>query len=113
MNDKSSPKNPDTPTPGRRVPVQFSALLAILLLAAGCAVGPDYRAPKTTMPEGWHALTQSGAGLARPSPEPPPELAAWWQGFQDPILASLMDMALKYNLDVKQAEARIDRKSVV
>ena len=36
-------------------------------------------------------------------------LAAWWQAFDDPQLAALVDEALHYNLDVKIALANVAR----
>ncbi len=81
------------------------ALLACLCLApltAGCLVGPNYQPPQTEMPRQWSARQAKAA--AAPSDR---ELARWWAIFHDPVLASLEARALKSNLDLKQALARL------
>lgn len=81
----------------------FSAWLALGLLLAGCAVGPVYHRPRTTMPAGW-------VGPATPTTQPSPvaeNLATWWKAFNDPTLSSLMDRAIRANLDVQQAQSRV------
>jgi len=70
-------------------------------------VGPDYRPPDTKVPEAWHSLGNGGPphpSLTTPKPVP---LVAWWQSFNDPILTTLVQMAVNSNLDLQQAEARI------
>ena len=73
---------------------------AIALAAAGCTVGPDYRAP-------------SPAGLAVPVaysvPAPPTrdDLTRWWRRFDDPVLGELVEQAGANNTDVAQAIARL------
>jgi len=84
------------------------ALIAVLLaMGVGCAVGPDYKPPETKAPEQWDG--QSVVTPAHPSktaPEPV-TLVEWWNAFNDPTLSSLVEMALRSNLDLRQAEARI------
>jgi outer membrane protein, multidrug efflux system len=83
-------------------------LALCLLLTAGCAVGPDYVKPETKTPEKWNG--QEAVTPAQPSKtttSPPLELAAWWQSFKDPALSSLVEIAIRNNLDLRQAEARI------
>jgi NodT family efflux transporter outer membrane factor (OMF) lipoprotein len=78
-----------------------SALAASLL--AGCAVGPDYKAPALAQPAafvGQPAMERRGGDMA-------PALADWWQGFHDPLLSQLVARALQNNLDVAQAAARV------
>ena len=72
------------------------------LCADGCMVGPNYHPPAAAVPDRW----------AGPVPDPaavPPgiDLAQWWTVFDDPILTSLDERAVRSNLDLKQAEARI------
>ena len=74
------------------------------LLAAGCAVGPDYHPPQTTMPANWAGLTPSAS--AQPSPAVT-DLARWWKSFGDPTLSSLVERAVQSNLDVRQAQSRL------
>jgi multidrug efflux system outer membrane protein len=72
--------------------------LASAVLLAGCAVGPDYQAPHTAMPAGWAGSPATGT---------PADLAVWWQTFHDPKLTALMDEALRANLDIQLATARL------
>ncbi len=90
----------------RRRPESQTGLLVTatlcLVMCYGCMVGPDFLPPQPMLPARW-------AG-----PAPPPEtvptdlgLARWWTVFDDPALTSLAERAVRSNLDVKQAEARI------
>jgi multidrug efflux system outer membrane protein len=93
----------------RRVkPLGLFCLPTILLtMLFGCAVGPDYHPPKTEVPPDWDG--QAAVTPAHPSKTTtdPVTLVEWWNAFNDPTLSSLMEMALRANLDVRQAEARI------
>jgi NodT family efflux transporter outer membrane factor (OMF) lipoprotein len=81
----------------KRAPLCASA--AVLFLG-GCAVGPSYRRPAVDLPQNWKAAPLAEA--ARPA-----STALWWRNFRDPELTSLVEGALKQNLDVKLAEARL------
>ena len=73
-----------------------SILLALLL--TGCTtVGPDYREPQVAVPGSY--LEPSDSGTA--------QLDRWWQGFGDALLTALVDRALRQNLDIEMATARI------
>lgn len=72
-----------------------AALLA--LLAAGCAVQPDYQRPALELPPAWQAAAP------RPQPAQP-----WWRVYDDPALERLIDEALANNADVLVAAARVD-----
>ena len=63
-----------------------SLSLVLQLCVSGCAVGPSYRKPATTL-ENFHGV---GALAARPTRVPAPALEAWWDGFNDPMLSSLV-----------------------
>jgi len=94
---------------GRKLRHSVALALAAMTLAtlAGCAVGPDYRPPETKVPETWdgqNVVTPATPSKTAPNPV---ELVAWWNAFQDPALSSLVDMAVRGNLDVRLAEARI------
>lgn len=58
------------------------------------------------MPENWDALILAQPQASQVTPETA-ELQQWWRQFQDPQLDSLISRALRANLDLKQAEARI------
>jgi multidrug efflux system outer membrane protein len=77
--------------------VTSRALLVPALAAAlaGCAVGPDYRAPEARLP----AAYSEGAG--------PAPVAAWWTTFRDPVLDSLIRRAVRANPDLRSARARV------
>ncbi|MBU4233751.1 MAG: efflux transporter outer membrane subunit [Proteobacteria bacterium] len=78
-----------------------------LIIVSGCAVGPDYRRPETKVPSTWDG--QNAVTPANPSQTTlgPATLVEWWTAFNDPALSSLVDMAVRANLDVRLAEARI------
>ena len=78
-----------------------------LVMGLGCAVGPDYRPPKTEVPQTWDG--QAVVTPAQPSKTTtdPAKLVEWWNAFNDPSLSSLVEMAVRSNLDLRQAEARI------
>jgi NodT family efflux transporter outer membrane factor (OMF) lipoprotein len=77
------------------------ALPSLLLLAAlsGCVVGPKYEPPKPMVPPAW------SAGEAAPAPAE--QLRAFWEGFNDPALARLVQQAIDGNLDLQAAGERI------
>src|SRR5579864_3515025 len=54
-----------------------SVSLCSPVLLSGCAVGPTYRKPATTL-ENFHS---AAALQARPSSPPTPPLVTWWDGF--------------------------------
>jgi len=79
-------------------------LLAALPLLIGCMkMGPDYRRPDPgiEVPASFqHANAAEISGLRAPR-------ETWWQVFRDPELDRLVRDALNYNLDIRQASARI------
>ncbi len=78
-----------------------TALLALLALSA-CEVGPDYRAPTTTL----LPFHNARAVQAR-NPAGHPSLDTWWTAFGDPTLDGLIQRALAQNLDLAQSFARV------
>jgi NodT family efflux transporter outer membrane factor (OMF) lipoprotein len=80
----------------------FLALLMLLL--AGCTVGPDYKAPKIEMPKTFTAGAAVAAALHNKSPI---AVARWWRALDDPQLDSLVERAVAGNLDLKIALARL------
>jgi len=73
-------------------------LLVVVLLLAGCAVGPDYKRPAVDVPQNWRFEDKEAKNVAN---------TAWWQQFDDPVLNDLIQIALQENKDVKIAAARI------
>ncbi len=77
-------------------------LPAVLGVLWGCAVGPNYRQPKIPVESGWsEAASNKNAGAS------PTGLDQWWLVFKDSKLNSLVERAIKANLDLQLAEARI------
>jgi len=84
------------------------ALLSLFaqLCVSGCAVGPSYRKPATTL-ESFHSVA---ALKARPTSAPaPPALETWWDGFNDPMLSRIVQQARDQNLDLAAALARVQQ----
>ncbi len=73
----------------------------VLLIVAGCKVGPNYQNPKMPMP------AQFGESTTRPATRPAVALEHWWDAFDDPMLNSIIDDAVQNNLDLKSATARL------
>jgi NodT family efflux transporter outer membrane factor (OMF) lipoprotein len=85
-------------------------IIAVAALLAGCAVGPDYRAPDIAPPFAYHGGTTLAA---RAGEAPAPALDAWWQGFDDPVLARLVERALAQNLDLAASRERVAQARAV
>ncbi len=86
--------------------MSFHRLLAPFLsvaVAAGCAVGPDYRRPDAPVSD--HFLGQPQVEQRRAASAA--DLVTWWEGFGDPQLTRLVSVALEQNLDLAQATARV------
>ncbi len=75
--------------------------LALLLGAASCTVGPDYRPPTVAAPADWLEAWNYGIDTT------PADLSRWWNQFKDPLLNSLIERAAQSNLDLAVAQARI------
>ncbi len=75
------------------------------LVFAGCAVGPDYAQPALEMPAHFHNAAQ----LEQRQSAPPADFTRWWDGFNDPILSTLVAQSLTGNLDLEQALARVSQ----
>ena len=70
-----------------------------LLTITGCTVGPNYHPPQVSVPSAWTGTAGQTTAAA--------DLVHWWTAFNDPNLTSLIDRAVKSNLDLKQAESRL------
>jgi NodT family efflux transporter outer membrane factor (OMF) lipoprotein len=73
--------------------------LATLAALAACTAGPEYTRPELDTGRGW-IEPPTAAG-------PEADLSRWWERFDDPTLARLVDQALDDNLDVRQAATRV------
>ncbi|MFM0206532.1 efflux transporter outer membrane subunit [Paraburkholderia sediminicola] len=94
---------PTEPPPCRRR--RGAAIVAACAgLLTGCTVGPDYVSPKPAMPA---SFTEHAGPAASAAQVAPTSNDAWWQGFGDATLNSLMADALRSAPDLAVAEARI------
>jgi multidrug efflux system outer membrane protein len=75
------------------------ATLSLLLLAGGCALGPDYERPEIDTPDGYVQPVQEGQSFAN---------APWWELFADQELQKLIRIALQENQDLGIAVSRIE-----
>ena len=80
---------------GRRL-----AAAGLALLAAGCALGPNYKRPPVPVPPTWRDLPVAEAESLANTP--------WWTVFDDPQLQALITTALIENKDLKIAVERIE-----
>lgn len=92
----------------------MKALRSIVLgLAAGlaaCAAGPGYRTPQHDEPPSFAAKVDANAvGSSTQPANPPQDLATWWRALNDAELDSLVDRAVKSNLDLEIALDRLQQ----
>jgi multidrug efflux system outer membrane protein len=73
---------------------------SFLIFLAGCAVGPNYKAPDAHPPGAFRAQEGSETNSMGDLP--------WWQLFQDPTLQALIHTALTNNYDLRVAAARVE-----
>lgn len=100
-------------------PLAGAALLATLSLSLfGCTVGPEFVPQNPDVPKDWVGVSKpQGTAQTQPSTvtTTPANDDAWWAGFRDPVLTSLIQRAAASNLDIRAAalriaEARVQRR---
>jgi NodT family efflux transporter outer membrane factor (OMF) lipoprotein len=69
-------------------------------------VGPDYRAPATEVTEKWIDADNLNVRPGNPN------LASWWDIFDDPVLTRLIHQAASQNLTARQAGLQIIRANI-
>ena len=77
-------------------------ILAVLVLEAGCMMGPKYKRPAVDVPEEYRAPAPQEASQASSLGN-----EQWWQVYRDPVLTQLIHTAIAKNYDVRIAAARI------
>jgi multidrug efflux system outer membrane protein len=82
-----------------------SAALALLVLAAGCTVGPRYSRPAAPAPAPDAWKTQPPWQQAAPKDSIPK--GAWWQVFNDPALDAYEQQLLQANQSLEAARDRL------
>jgi multidrug efflux system outer membrane protein len=80
----------------------LSGILAVLVLEAGCMMGPKYKRPAVNVPQEYRAPAPQEASQASSLGN-----EQWWQVYQDPVLTQLMHTAIAQNYDVRIAAARV------
>lgn len=102
---------------------KLATIAMLMLVAAGCTVGPNYKRPAVDVPGGYRGAVPSAdaqqptapssgeknaqaAGQASPSAQSIGD-EKWWDVFQDKQLQELIRTALQNNYDVQIAAARI------
>ena len=68
-------------------------------LLGGCPIGPNYKRPPMAEPPTFRGQAMAEAASLADAP--------WWEVFQDPILKTLIQEALRNNYDVRIAAARV------
>jgi multidrug efflux system outer membrane protein len=77
------------------------AILVIVFLLHGCAVGPDFTPPQVQTPDMFRSTLK---GDAKTSSD-----LKWWELFDDPILFQLVNTALENNRNAKIALSSIEQ----
>lgn len=73
-------------------------LLSFALLSLGCSLAPKYERPEQQLPASWRGVTLGTSPLH----------TNWWIRFNDPVLTSLVQEALKNNQDLAEAMGKIE-----
>lgn len=81
----------------------YRQIFYLALALTGCAVGPDYQSPQTKVPVRFGVMA---SWLDTSTPD-----TRWWQTFNDAKLSLLVDQALKQNLDITAALAKVQQAS--
>src|SRR5437899_1674173 len=81
--------------------VSCSVVAALLFFLSGCTVGPNYRPPQSKAPAQWNESMAGGETNSAIT------TTQWWTNFNDPELDSLVGRAVRSNLDLRIAQARV------
>jgi outer membrane protein, multidrug efflux system len=77
------------------------ASAVLLLLGSGCTVGPNYQKPDFPVPSIWNQAQEKGIDTRSA------KFTHWWTAFNDTFLNSLVERAVRSNLDLRLADARV------
>lgn len=81
------------------------AVILMIVTLAGCAtVGPDYIRPETSLSTTWHSELKGGLTDGEMNLQ---TQAEWWSTLNNPELTSLIERAIKKNLSLHEAMARV------
>src|SRR5687768_11153701 len=73
---------------------------ALIVGLAGCAVGPNYKAPDTSVDAAFTHGKQPGLNTNNPA-------VFWWRSFNDDTMNRLVDSAIVTNTDLRIASANL------
>ena len=76
-----------------------AATFVCAALVGACTLGPNYQRPQVEVPTAYRYAEPAAQSIAD---------VEWWEGFGDPVLSDLVRDALRNNLDVRIAAARVD-----
>jgi len=82
-------------------------ILALLVLEAGCMMGPKYNRPTLNVPQEYRAPAPEQASQASSLSNERLGNERWWQVYQDPVLTQLIHTAIAQNYDVRIAATRV------
>ncbi len=86
---------------------RFGVTALLVGLLSGCMmVGPNYRAEELSVPPRFSSVTEQ---VVRGEPAPEHLFDRWWEVFRDPCLNELMEKAVRRNLDLRIAAARLQQ----
>jgi NodT family efflux transporter outer membrane factor (OMF) lipoprotein len=90
--------------------VRLSQAAALAWLLGGCAVGPDYYQPQYALPDRYEGVQPPAQKVDAAANSPSAvEISSWWHALHDPELDSLVERALKSNLSLEIALARMQQ----
>lgn len=82
---------------------RFAGIVSLAGLLAACAVGPEYQPPE---PIAVTRFSHEQPGAGRPDSSAAARDLLFWQGFEDPLLAQLIERTLADNQSLQAALAR-------
>jgi len=93
----------------RGTALRWLSLIFIALSLSACAVGPDYTKVEPAAQEEWYATMERGLAATTLQEN---QLATWWNLFEDPLLSSLQQRAIRENLELKTAFSRLQQARI-
>ncbi|MBW1635194.1 MAG: TolC family protein [Deltaproteobacteria bacterium] len=78
----------------------FTPFFMVLFFLSGCTLGPNFKNPAASAPESYRTPVTVAEGAVD---------LKWWELFDDPLLFSLVTMALENNRDLRIAVSRIEQ----
>ncbi len=93
---------PYAPLPRAFRPLSAAVAVATAVLLAGCAVGPDYHRPDTSIPA---AFKEAPAGWKVAQPADRTDRGPWWSVYDDPQLDALIGKLNASNQTIAQSAA--------